>query len=316
MAMFFVILGHRLRGIKPFFVFTSPVKIPMFFMISGYVFNYDRKSTGRFLANMFFKLVVPWLCLTVPFVAVKAVVKGNPSVLMSGIYSIISGKTYWYMPCLIVAELIWFFTVKFGKTALRISVIAVAVTVLGLVAAKFKVLGFAMINRAMAVQFFLLMGFLFKKYEKQLFRMNWWQTALVFVVYISLAVISLRIWPKYNLDVHRSFYYNYAYCFAMIIIGCTGCFIAAHKLSGKVPKIIGFLGQNTLVYYLLNSVNSKAFVAGLSKAGIQLSAPMKTAVIMAVVYVMCGIEALVLNRFLPVIVGKRKKQITRNSSAE
>ena len=51
LAMFFVILGHQVRGDTKYFVFTSPIKIPLFFFITGYVFNYSQKSIIEFLGN-------------------------------------------------------------------------------------------------------------------------------------------------------------------------------------------------------------------------------------------------------------------------
>ena len=36
LAMLFVIFGHQVGNYIPYYVFTSPIKIPLFFMITGY----------------------------------------------------------------------------------------------------------------------------------------------------------------------------------------------------------------------------------------------------------------------------------------
>ena len=52
LAMFLVIYGHLVQGWTPYFVFTSPVKICMFFAISGYVFKYGRVREKDFYLNL------------------------------------------------------------------------------------------------------------------------------------------------------------------------------------------------------------------------------------------------------------------------
>ena len=39
LAIILVVLGHQLRGVAEYFIFTSPIKMPLFFAISGYLFK-------------------------------------------------------------------------------------------------------------------------------------------------------------------------------------------------------------------------------------------------------------------------------------
>ena len=39
LAIILVVFGHQVGGEIVFFLFTSPVKMPLFFAISGYVFS-------------------------------------------------------------------------------------------------------------------------------------------------------------------------------------------------------------------------------------------------------------------------------------
>ena len=119
LAMFFVIFGHIIGWVPAYFVYTSPIKIPLFFVITGYVFNYERKSTVDFLKNLFFKLIIPWLVLSIPFTFLK-LSTGNLSDVLKEIKYILTGVTIWYMPCCIVAEIIWFFINKYGKSKFQI----------------------------------------------------------------------------------------------------------------------------------------------------------------------------------------------------
>ena len=66
-AMLLVIYGHLLGGHDHanFYMVTSPVKIPLFFAISGYVFNDRGGDTVAFLKKTWRGLVVPLLFFSI-----------------------------------------------------------------------------------------------------------------------------------------------------------------------------------------------------------------------------------------------------------
>ena len=67
MAMLYVVFGHQAQWCEAFFLFTTPIKIPLFFAISGYLFNYYNGQQVLFFKNCFFKLVFPFFFLvTIP----------------------------------------------------------------------------------------------------------------------------------------------------------------------------------------------------------------------------------------------------------
>lgn len=311
LAMFFVILGHLLKGKTGYFVFTSPIKLPLFFMITGYVFNYRRMVSKAFYKNLFYKLIIPWLCLTVPFVFLKAFFKGL-TCIPSGIIEIISGAVAWYMVCLVFAEIIWFYIYKYGKTPFRVSCLSVIISVLGIIAGQFKILDFGMINRAMVAQLYLLLGFLFKTYEDRIRIWNWGILIPLALLYLTMGLISLRIWPHSCLDVHMNYYYSYPYCFAMIILGCLTIFALAKRLHDfnhiDVPRVICFLGQNTIVYYLFHGYNIYALTCILNYLHIQLPEAVLICLKLIFVYVGCGIETMLILRYFPWMLGRKNTE--------
>lgn len=314
-AITLVILGHLLTGQTPFFVFTSPIKLPLFFVISGYVFNYKRVDVKAFFTNLFFKLVIPWLCLTIPFILIKGIFSGL-STIPVGIYEIISGEHSWYMPCLIVAEVIWFFTNKYAKKTVRIVIVSIIMCVIGIALGKLDILSFAMINRAMAVQFYIMLGFLFKIFEDKFDLLKWSYISGLFVIYIIMGIISLKVWPDSAIVVHQNEYYNYAFSFSMIILGCFTIFVAARKFFGegnvKVPGPILFVGQNTLVYYLFHNFNIHAIDRVLAKLHMNLPLAATVSVEMIFTYIACGIETLLILKFIPEALGKKRKKRSDN----
>ena len=308
-AVFFVVLGHQIAGKTAYFVFTSPIKLPLLFMITGYVFNYRRTTAASFFRNLFFKLVIPWLCLTVPLVFVRAFFNGL-STIGPGLLRILDGSTAWYLPCLILAEIIWFFTWKTGRSTVRISLIAAAVCVLGLLTSGIEPLNFAMFNRAMSAQFFLLLGYLFRTYEAVIARLRWRHILPLVVLYLVMGCVSLRLWPNSTLDVHRSRYYNYPYCFSMIVLGCFVMFAAFRRLCTEdglhVPDLVCFLGQTTLINYLFGGNFFRVFERGAA----MLHLPSAPAVVLILgllfSYAVCGIASLVILAFVPWVLGRKK----------
>ena len=309
LAIFFVILGHQLPGKTAFFVFTSPIKIPLFFMITGFVFNYKRTSTKDFFKNLLLKLVLPWLILTVPFVLLKAPFKGISSI-PTGLLDIISGNTVWYMPCCVIAEIIWFFTVKIGKKSALIIPLSLIVFAAGIAAGSFQVLDFAMINRALIAQFFILLGYLFKSFEDKIAKMKPISAVVSFVLYLAMGVTSLIIWPDSCLDVHLNRYYNYPFCFAMIILGGAFLFFTGitvcNRHGTEFPGLILFIGQNTLVFYILHGYNIRAFTYALNLVHIEIPFVPLVCLKVIVGFVLCGLEAMILLRFFPWALGRKK----------
>ncbi len=306
LAMLFVIFGHQVYEFPnfiPYFVFTSPIKIPLFFMITGYVFN-DTHGPKHFFKNLLLKLIIPWLCLTIPYMIVKIPAQGINN-FIHGLYTLISGEIVWYMPCCIIAEIIWFFIRKYLRKISFTCFGTILMFALGAIFSYFDIFNFAMINRAMLMQLFILSGYLYRLYEKRFMRTSWCLIISLLVIYVAMGYISLIIWPSACLDVHMNNYYNWPYCFTMMILGCFTAFIFANKI-GKAPRVLSFIGQNTLVFYLLHSNNIRVGVRFLSMLKIDLPDSLWGAITKTLIACIgCALEAVLLNRFFPVVVGKK-----------
>ena len=214
------------------------------------------------------------------------------------------------MPCCIIAEIIWFYIRKFFRKTSLTSLIVLFIFTLGVIFVKIDILNFAMINRAMLMQLFVLAGYLYRENEEKILRISWIAIFALFFVYIAMGFVSLKIWPTDRIDVHMNQYYNWPYCFAMMLLGCFMVFIFADKLN-KTPYVLRFIGQNTLVYYLLNTYGIKAGVRVLSLVKISIPKSIGGACIKTLIAcITCAVAAIVINNFLPEIVGKKRKRTT------
>ncbi len=314
-AIIFVILGHQIADNIGFFVFTSPIKIPLFFMISGYLFKGKQTTFRKFFSGVLFGLVIPWFCLTIPLALIKVLNQGITA-LPKHFWELIAGKTAWYMPCCIIAEILFFLLIKFTKNLTGIIAGVLALFGMGILAVHFDILNFAMINRALIVQVFLLSGYLYKLYEEKLMaKISWVHISVLCCIYVVMGILSLIIWPDKCIDIHMNIYYNYPYCFAMIFLGCFTMFVLAEKLA-TTPPILKFIGQNTLVYYLLHNINIAVFDKALGFLNINLPQSFTDSIVYSIILtiigcVACGIEAMLINRFIPEIAGKKRKAISK-----
>ena len=226
----------------------------------------------------------------------------------------IAGEKDWFMICIVVAEIIWFFTRKLFRRVSYTCICSMIVVGMGIFAAQMDILNYAMISRAMLMQLMFLAGFLFRRYEELLASIHWIYIALMGVVYFGLGFLSLHYWPGCCLDVHNNTYYNYPVCFGMILLGCFTLFLMARRLM-VAPRFLCFIGQNTLVYYLLHPQVLSAGKKALALLKINLSDAMLGACIGTIIScVGCGVIAMILNRFLPEVIGKKRHKVTRPDS--
>lgn len=307
LAIIFVIYGHVLNNEEYayiYYVFTSPIKIPLFFAISGYLFK-DNRGFKEFFVRVFQGLIVPWLCLSIMPKLLISIIKGW-AYLHTSLVSILTGVSVWYMPCCIIAEFIFFLVIKYLKAERMIVLACVVITVAGILLINIGIADTIMVNRALSVQLFLCIGYLFKKHQNLFNDVKPWQMATGVVLFIGLGVLSVIIFPGKNIDVHRGNYYSIPICFIMIIIGCVLLFVVGKGVNLH-NKTLSYIGKNTLICYIWASYPLLVyeFVSKrlkLSISNIYLDACVKTVFIL----LCCCLVSIFINRFLPEIVGKKR----------
>ena len=303
LAIVLVVLGHQLRGVAEYFIFTSPIKMPLFFAISGYLFKTRNGQDVDFFKNWFRKLIIPWFGLAI-IAAIPRLISGHVGVTVFAM-NLISGKILWFMPCFVIAEVIHYYIRKFAQTEITVALCCLLITILGFVCNHLDILNFAMINRAFVVQSFFLMGFLFRSHEDMLTRKNW-IIGLAAILYVALCILSIFIFGKVSLDVHSNRYYNIPYCYILIGLGLFTLFATASKTNFS-NKILSVIGQNTLLTYIWHKeiILIFVFLLGLIKikiANIIVYGLLKTTWAICV----CNLLARYVNKYIPALVGKKR----------
>ena len=308
LAILLVMYGHCIKNMPGYFIFTSPVKMPLFFAITGYVFILG--GWGDFVKQLFRKVIIPWLFLGLLPSVLMIPFRGVNNVLAM-FMNMLSGKELWFFPCFIVGEIIHYLIRRSCKTPIWIAIASFVCMTLGLALHHQDLLSYAMINRALVVQPFFLAGFLFRTYEKKLTDIRWPWILSALIAYICLCFLSNIIFPGQILDVHLNKYYNLPYCLILIYLGLFILFTAGAKSDFR-SWIMSFIGQNTLVLYIWHILVFHMLIHGASFLGWQMPFNGWTAIIKVVwACLICGLGAVILNRYLPFAVGKNKNNVKK-----
>lgn len=311
MAMFFVVMVHavarKLDDWQFFYIFTSPLMIPLFFAISGYVFSDKRISHAAFFKGIFFRLVVPMVVLSLLPVSFILSFSRGWRYFARACYNLASGVTAWYIPCCIVAEILHFYVRRLCKRPAAVALVSVLLCSAGFVMARLNVMNFAMINRAFIAQAYLLIGYLFRKYEEKFSALKPACIAVGGALYMIMTVVSLILYPGQYMDIHLNQYYNIPLCMAMILVGCFTAFMLAGRIR-RMPRALVYLGQNTFVCYMLHNMVFMLWAKLFSMMNVAPPSGWIAAAAKACfACIVCCIIAAFINRFIPEAAGKRRK---------
>lgn len=307
LAMLFVIFGHFYRGDPTISYFTNPVKVPLFFVISGYLLEQREDSLKTFFGKVLKGLVIPWLALTIVpellFIPFKGI-----SYFFASVVKIITGEKYWYMPCCILAEILFVLCKKLTKKTWLLSVVALCLMVGGYVVSYFGLMRIFTLNTVLTSQGFLLLGFILSKQEEKLQKLQLWVCLMSLAAYIAAVAIGVLCFPNAVMDVHEGKYYSAWLCALQILMGSFALFTVAPRIKW-FPKWLTYIGRNTLVFYIFHTWGRMVLVVGLQLLGVTLPQTWYVSVaVTAVVCIGCGVLAALLNWLLPELVGKKRNK--------
>lgn len=298
--MILVVYGHCVKGWTEYYVFDGGVKMPLFFVISAYLFNPRNGNQLFFFRNIFWKLFIPWMVLGLfPYTH-----------LLDRFLRLVEGKIFWFMPCLIIAETLWFYIYKLCKTRTQIVVVGLLTATIGLAMDHYQVLHYARIDNAFVVQAFFVLGYVIKDFEEVLSCCWRFTVPCLLMAYITLGVGILYFWPGERIDVGLNQYPNIIYVTVMMVIGCTGLFVCFKRVDIH-PGWLVYIGQNTLFIYLTHYSVRSIFVLLSSQAPWLKSLPMQLFGFIQTVFTLflCSVLAYFVNKYIPIVVGKRTSTV-------
>ncbi len=309
LAMLLVIWGHIAEGQRGFILATGPFKLPLFFAITGYLFNDRDGDVRQFGKTLLLRLILPWLLLSLVWIkAPYALITGKPQQAWNALYAILSGREIWFMPCCILAEVIQFLLRKFLRREIPRAAASALIAVLGLFLTRWGI-SFALVDVACTAQIWMLFGALFRTHEDWIAeRAKVPVLAGLTALYIALIILSAHLFPGATVDVHHNEYFNLPLCLLLTAISLLVLFAAARRIP-RFPRWVVFVGQNTLPFYILHYTVRQVLARGLGLLHLSLPAGWPGFLIeMVIVCAVMSAVSLLLNRYLPFAVGRKSRR--------
>jgi len=303
LSMIVVVYGHCLLAksrtdYTAYFVFFSPINVALFFTISGYLFK-PKKSDLEFFKSIFFRLVIPWFALgLLPYYNISWKLP-----------LLLSGKSYWFMNALIIGEILWYYIHKVSKNNEKIVILlGLLVSASGLLCFRFGWLNEAMINRGMAILWLFVLGLLIRKYETVLVAVVKKYMIWLFILFLLMGAVFMYLYPGEFYDVKWNRYYFIPLTWGMIILGILISFVLFSNIK-RFPQWIILIGQNTLAIYILHEYGISVFKKLSSISGFDLNIIYPALAVIGTCFACgcCLIFSLLANRYLPEIVGRKRK---------
>ena len=303
LAIVLVVLGHQIPGDILFNTYTGPIKMPLFFAISGYLFKANVEFR-QFMVNVTKKLVVPWIALGV-LVTLPQLYDGVDEFLIK-LRNLFIGEDIWFMPCLIIGEIILYSILHIKNKKLLICSVVIC-TIVGLMLKQHNVLDFLMINRALGVQVFFYLGVLFKNNENKFLQMKWSNILLLAGIYFIVTTYGLIKYPCEYIDIHLLQFFDYPLNFLAIVIGNIMVFCAFAKLNSGY-KMLSTIGQHSLVIYIYHGLLIGFVHRVVMSLSVEYCCDIWIIGIIRTIYAccICTILSIIINKYAPWLVGKTR----------
>ncbi len=315
MAIILVVYGHCARNFYPYFVFTNAFKMPLFFAISGYLFNVREGKQLSFYKNLLFHLIIPWFCLAIPPQLILYICHHKAMEIFTYIINLILGKVLWFMPCFIISIIIHFYIIKYSNNNFKNIVLCCSlIFIIGIILIKFNIPSYFMFIQAMFVQIYFIVGIVYKKIENNSQNLGICRNNLIIllsciIIYIVICILSYKLFKNNIMEVHWNEYFNIPYCLIMVYISCLSLFYLFSKYKISFP-LLNNIGKSTLLIYIwheyiLELINKTLLIF---KINLPRSNPVNAIGYTLVTCTICSIFYTIIERLCPIMIGLKHKK--------
>lgn len=242
----FVLICHT-KLTPPFLKYLyDPIFLTGFFFLSGFL--YKDKSVEVKMKSIFNGLVAPFLLYSLLWGGISLLQTFNPNVAMDTIVvTLLGGDTIWFIPCLILVEVLYVMLYKCFKGKSDVTCIILAI--IALFTTSFFHIDFDVWcwQTALFALGFYAYGHLFK--ERLLNKRN---TAIGVCSYIVLCLIAGNLGWLDGIDMHRHRYGVPIVFLCLSTIGCLVC-VSLIRFLPSANMLVEF-GKYTLFMFPFHSI--------------------------------------------------------------
>ena len=254
-----VIYAHLGQG--PLWTWMYSFHLPLFFFLSGYVFN-TKHNFENFLLRKVKSIVIPYFCLGIPmvvFALLKDTIKSGMPLRTDDIISYIRALllqkrlwTLWFMACLFYLNILFYLLVKLCRKNWTILLFSMILPLVGLhyYAQGGTPMYWNVDVCMMAIPFFAL-GYVYKLHTDKIDDL-FLQKKRSIITFLILAIVNVICWrlsldeKGLGLEMFQSNYGNPVFTYIAAFAGIF-CVVILSKWITLEP--IRYIGENSMIYY-------------------------------------------------------------------
>ena len=332
-SMILVIAGHCKyidSGLK---IWLYSFHIPLFFFLSGMVFNYDKyKSVTDFLKNKIKKLMLPYFTIGILIIFLNNIYSSiiiKQFVVSSFLNSCLTNikqlfisyrlhpdyYSFWFIPPLFVALIVFYVIIKKLNTNKRKTAILIVVAIISSIIQVFffkYVKGFYYSLDLVPIALsFISFGYIYRSKINYLKKHIYSFDCLLILLFIHI-VISFINFRLGRTDLFYCEMGNYFFFMIAALLGIMIVMIIANQINSS--KILEYIGKNTFTFYFFHSIIvfpicDYIIWKALSIFNYELPANVMFLIYMIISCIILFVISFIINKYLPFLYwkGYRKK---------
>lgn len=307
-AAFIVLWSHT--GINgQYLAATSPIMLPTFFFLSGYLLKIEGIGIKAFIKNKLLKLLIPWIVISYVqayfnISDIKRILKDIQVIREIGIectLQVVTGSAVWFVPALVVSLVSAYIIIKLTnnnpKRYLAVSLLVSIVSYYCFREIYIWNIGCALIN-----QIFVVVGYYIKNSQTQNIMRYVQNIAWVFL-YVAEIVVFMGVFHWTGFGVKLNIIQN----IYMYILLCFSGIFAVFAIIQRYSRIalLNFMGKHSLLYF---AFGPHGYVIGRKLLELLhidiLNANIHSFIICIIASVAWIIPALIIDKVCPILNGK------------
>lgn len=314
LCMFFVVMSHSNPPLLYAWLYT-PLFLSGFFFASGYTFSMKR-NWWNFFTHKAKTILVPYLFFGISNAVLACIVDGDnilERIIGLGLSVNCQNDDLWFIMCLFTMQLVFYWLIKLtgfcGNVGGQIGCVLVFCLIGIFLTMRNIRLPFQM-ETALFMMPFMYMGYGWRKSGKLIIdkvtNKNLFMLCSVVIVYVLICIVMGN-----TVNIHAEEYDNVFVFICQALMGTAAVvWISRYTeiFMGKTifSQCISFIGRNTFIYYALQSKVIRFLDLLYNHFNINLSNYLKAPLYTVLCCVILFFPTVIINRYFPFVLGKRK----------
>lgn len=295
--------------------------LPCFFVISGFLFKGESVSIIDLGHKLLKNLIIPYFLLGLTAILLtqdvwRGLIHGDSSALHMWFKSMFQGWVLWFLPCLLVTQVLFYVIVRLAKTEIRIVVYSLFISILALslIDIFHILLPFHIDTGALCILFFCI-GYIMRRRPSILKEI---QSKIIIIIFLCIYIIGIAVWTNFfDYPVFTILAENkLGDIFAYLLMSISGSLIVISLCSrfNINNRFFSEVGKNSLFYYAFAYKTTKLTAIAILYCFPSLDAFLNSYHLVGVYGIfisllgvaLCIYPSILQQRFFPIMTGNKK----------